>query len=219
MSANGTGSKQISPGTLAFFEGENKMANKKMASAEEVLLPATKHWTLLLTLGILMVVLGTIGFFQPIAYTLATTVLFGALLLVSGGAGIATAFGLENWKGKAAAILLALLYLVAGGLMLLHPVLGALSLTLVVTAFLIASGLIKIWMGVTHREQSAWGWVVASGVLSLLLGILIYLQFPGSGLWVLGLFLAIELIFDGWALVMLAFALHTLKEARILATN
>jgi uncharacterized membrane protein HdeD (DUF308 family) len=189
------------------------MANAQMALAEATLLPASRHWALLLTLGILMIVLGTIGLFQPIAYTLATTILFGALMLVSGGAGIATAFKLENWKGKAAAILLALLYLVAGGFMLLHPVLGALSLTLVVGAFLLASGLIKIWLGFTHREQNAWGWVVASGVLSLLLGILIYAQFPGSGLWVLGLFLAIELLFDGWGLVMLAFALHAIKEA------
>lgn len=189
------------------------MANAKVAVVGDAPLPARKHWTLLLTLGILLVILGTIGLFQPITYTLATTILFGALLLLSGGAGIATAFGLAGWKGKLATILLALLYLVAGALMLLHPVMGALSLTVLVAAFLIASGLIKIWMGIAHREQSAWGWVVASGVLSLLLGLLISAQFPGSGLWVLGLFLAIELIFDGWGLVMLAFALYVMTEA------
>jgi uncharacterized membrane protein HdeD (DUF308 family) len=191
---------------------ENKVANAKTALTEEVLLPARKHWALLLTLGFLMVILGTIGLFQPIVYTLATTLLFGALLLMSGGAGIATAFSLKNWKGKAATILLALLYLVAGALMLLNPVMGALSLTLVVTAFLIASGAVKIWLGIAHRQQSGWGWVVASGLLSLLLGILVYAQFPGSGLWVLGLFLAIELIFDGWGLVMVALAVHAMKE-------
>ena len=85
-------------------------------------------------------------------------------------------------------------------------------MTLVVGAFLLASGVIKIWIGVAHREQSGWGWVVASGLLSVLLGILIYAQFPGSGLWVLGLFLAIELLFDGWGLVMLAFALQAITE-------
>jgi uncharacterized membrane protein HdeD (DUF308 family) len=187
------------------------VANAKIASVEAALLPARKHWTLLFTLGILMAFLGTIGLFQPIAYTLATTILFGALLLVSGGAGIATAFRLEDWKGKAAVFLFALLYLVAGALMLLHPVMGALSLTIVVAAFLLASGVVKIWIGLSHREQSGWGWVVASGVLSLLLGVLIYAQFPGSGLWVLGLFLAIELLFDGWGLIMLALALLALK--------
>jgi uncharacterized membrane protein HdeD (DUF308 family) len=188
------------------------VAKANATSPDPTLLPARKNWALLLTLGFLMIILGTIGLFQPIAYTLATAILFGALMLVSGGAGIATAFKLDDWKGKAAAIILSLLYLGAGALMLLHPVLGALSLTLVVGAFLLASGVIKIWIGVAHREQSGWGWVVASGLLSVLLGILIYAQFPGSGLWVLGLFLAIELLFDGWGLVMLAFALQAITE-------
>jgi uncharacterized membrane protein HdeD (DUF308 family) len=159
-----------------------------------------------------MVILGTFGLFQPVIYTLATVILYGALLLVGGAAGIVTAFRLDNWKGRLAAIVLSILYLVAGAIMLLHPVLGALSLTLVVGAFLLASGLIKIWMGFSHRKQSGWGWLVASGVLSLLLAILIYAQFPGSGLWVLGLFLAIELIFDGWGVMMLAFVLQAIKE-------
>jgi uncharacterized membrane protein HdeD (DUF308 family) len=188
------------------------LARAESASVEPELLPARKHWALLLALGVLMVILGTIGLFQPVVYTLATTILYGALLLVGGGAGIVTAFRLDNWKGRLAAILLSILYLVAGAIMLLYPVLGALSLTLVVGAFLLASGLIKIWMGFSHREQSGWGWLVASGLLSLLLGILIYAQFPGSGLWVLGLFLAIELIFDGWGLMMLAFVLQAIKE-------
>ena len=130
------------------------------------------------TLGILMIVLGTLGFFQPIAYTVATAIFFGALLLVTGGAGIVAAFKLEGWKGKTGAIVLAILFLITGALMLLHPVLAALSLTLVVAAFLTASGLVKIWMGFSHREQSGWGWLVASGLLSVVLGILIYAGFP-----------------------------------------
>ena len=161
-------------------------ADMQAAMTAALLGPAKKHWVLLLALGILMIVLGTLGFFQPIAYTVATAILFGALLLVSGGTGIVAAFKMEGWKGKTAAILLALLYLIAGALLLLHPVLGALSLTLVVAAFLTASGLVKIWMGFTHREQHGWGWLVASGVLSLVLGFLIYAEFPGRacGCWV-----------------------------------
>lgn len=185
----------------------------QLAMAAAVLAPVRKHWALLLTLGILMIILGTLGFFQPIAYTVATTLLFGALLLVSGGTGIVATFKLEGWKGKTGAVLLALLFLVTGALMLLHPVLGALSLTLVVAAFLTASGVVKIWMGFGHREQNGWIWLVASGLLSIALGILIYADFPGSGLWILGLFLAIELMFDGWGLVMFALAAHLAKDA------
>jgi uncharacterized membrane protein HdeD (DUF308 family) len=188
-------------------------ADVQAAVATAVLGPVKKHWILLLAVGILMIVLGMLGFLQPIAYTVATTIFFGALLLVSGGTAIVAAFKLEGWKGRSAAILLALLYLIAGVLLVLHPVLGALTLTLVVAAFLVASGVVKIWMGFSHREQKGWGWIVASGLLSTAFGILITAQFPGSGLWVLGLFLAIELLFDGWGVVILALAAHQAQEA------
>ena len=79
---------------------------------------AKRHWVLLLILGIMMIVFGMIGFMQPVAYTVATTVFFGALLLVNGGAGIVTAFSLEGWKGKTAVILLALLFIATGMLLL-----------------------------------------------------------------------------------------------------
>ena len=173
---------------------------------------AKKHWVLLLILGIMMIIFGMIGFMQPVAYTVATTVLFGALLLVNGGAGIVTAFKLEGWKGKTAVILLALLFIATGMMLILHPVLAAISLTLLVGAFLIASGGIKAWLGVSHREHKGWGWIVASGAISFLLGILIFGGFPGSGLWLLGLFVAIELLFDGWGLVMLAIAAQAARE-------
>ena len=189
------------------------MTNITMTEVAEAELGlAKKHWVLLLILGIMMIVFGMIGFMQPVAYTVATTVLFGALLLVNGGAGIVTAFKLEGWKGKTAVILLALLFIATGMMLILHPVLAAISLTLLVGAFLIASGGIKAWLGVSHREHKGWGWIVASGAISFLLGILIFGGFPGSGLWVLGLFVAIELLFDGWGLVMLAIAAHAAHE-------
>jgi uncharacterized membrane protein HdeD (DUF308 family) len=81
-----------------------------------------------------------------------------------------------------------------------------------VAVFLLASGTVKVAIGIAHRKQSGWGWVVASGLLSVLLGILVLAQFAGSGLGVLGLFLAIELIFDGWGLIAVALAVHATKE-------
>jgi uncharacterized membrane protein HdeD (DUF308 family) len=176
------------------------------AAATGVLMALKKHWVMILSLGVLMIVLGILGLNQPMAYTVATVVFFGAVLLVIGGAGIVTAFKLEGWSGRVGAILLALLYAITGVLLLMHPVLGALTLTLLVAAFLFAGGLVRIWMGFTHRAQGGGFWVIVSGLLSIVLGYLIYSSFPGSGVWVLGLFLAIQLLFDGWALVLLALA-------------
>jgi uncharacterized membrane protein HdeD (DUF308 family) len=180
--------------------------------AEWVLVPASQHWGMILTLGILMIVLGTIGFFQPMVYTVATVVFFGALLLVAGGAALVSAFKLKGWPGKSSGVALAALFVLAGILMLMHPILSGLSLTLIAAFFLIAAGGAKCWMGFSHRERHGWGWIVGNGALSILLGLLIFAGFPGSALWVIGLFLAIELIFDGWGVVALALAAREIAE-------
>ncbi len=180
--------------------------------AEMILLPASKHWGTILTLGILMTVLGTIGFFQPMAYTVATVVFFGALLLVAGGAGIVAAFKLRGWPGMTSAILIAALFILTGAAMLMHPIITGFSLTLLIAGFLIATGAAKCWLGFTHKERHGWGWIVANGATSVLLGFLIFGGFPGSGLWVIGLFLAIELVFDGWGAVVLALAAREIDE-------
>lgn len=175
---------------------------------ERILLPASRHWGLLLAWGILALVLGTVGFFQPLAYSIGVAIFFGAMLLVSGGAGLVMAWRIDGWKGKTGAVLMALFSILAGGLMLFNPVLAAESLTLVVSAYLIAMGLTKAWIGFTHREAKGWGLIVLSGLISLALGVVLLLGWPGSGLWALGLFLSIELIFDGWAAIVFAFEAH-----------
>ncbi len=180
---------------------------------ERILLPASRHWGLLLAWGILALVFGTLGFFQPLAYSIGVAVFFGAMLLVAGGSGLVMAWRIDGWKGKAGAVLMALFSVVAGALMLFNPVLAAESLTLVVAAYLVAMGAVKTWLGLTHREAKGWGLIVLSGLTSLLLGLVLFLGWPGSGLWALGLFLSIELIFDGWAAVVFAFAARRMAKS------
>ena len=188
------------------------MRNIELSAAEMILLPASKHWGMILTLGILMIVLGTVGFFQPMVYTVATVVFFGALLLVAGGTGIVAAFKLRGWPGMVSAAVLAGLFLLTGLTMLMHPALSGLSLTLVIAMFLIAAGASKCWLGFTHRERQGWIWILANGAISILLGFLILGELPGAGLWVIGLFLAIELLFDGWGALALALSAREIEE-------
>lgn len=175
---------------------------------QRILIPASRHWGLLLAWGVLALVFGTIGFFQPLAYSVGVAVFFGAVLLVSGGAGFVTAWRIAGWKGKTTSALMAVFSVVAGGILLVKPVIGAESLTLVAAAYLLAMGASKVWLGFTHREAQGWGLVVFSGAISLLLGLMLWIDWPGSGLWALGLFLSIELIFDGWAAIVFAFEAH-----------
>jgi uncharacterized membrane protein HdeD (DUF308 family) len=89
-----------------------------------------------------------------------------------------------------------------------QPKEGAIQLTLIIALFLIVSGIFRIVFAVVERF-TGWGWVLLNGAVTLFLGMLIYKQWPLSGLWVIGLFIGIDLIFNGWAWIMLAIGLRT----------
>ena len=88
-----------------------------------------------------------------------------------------------------------------------NPLLASAVLTFLLAVALIASGLLRIWVGFNHRPQDGWGWIVAAGVISALAGLVIAMHWPVNSVWVLGLFLAVDLIFQGWSFVALGLAL------------
>ena len=104
-----------------------------------------------------------------------------------------------------------LLYLVNGYLIIDSPVSGTLAITLLLAAMLIFLGTLRIIAALVLRFHH-WGWPLLNGIISLLLGVMIYKQWPASGLWVIGLFIGIELIFNGWSWVMLAIGLHAASQ-------
>ena len=96
-----------------------------------------------------------------------------------------------------------ILYVVAGWMMVTNPQESAVLLTLVIAMFLVFEGVFRIVASLAARYPH-WGWVLFNGVISLILGISIWQRWPYSGLWVIGLFVGIEMLFNGWSLVMLA---------------
>ncbi|MGH7837935.1 MAG: HdeD family acid-resistance protein, partial [Candidatus Binataceae bacterium] len=104
------------------------------------------------------------------------------------------------------------LYVVAGFLMITNPAMAAVSLTLLIAMFLIVAGIVRLFAAFStplhHR-----GWLILNGIISIVLGIMIWDSWPSSALWVIGLFIGIELIFDGWTEVMLAMAAGRLAPA------
>ena len=166
-----------------------------------------KNWGWLLALGIVSIVLGTIGLYMTFALTLASVLFFGALILAAGLLQLVQAFSCKGWKSVLGHVLIALLYVAAGVLIIVDPVLASGVLTLVLAGILIAVGVIHIMMGIQQRKAvTGWYWSVLSGIVSILLGGMIVLQWPVSGLWVIGLFVAIELILNGWSYVFVALA-------------
>jgi uncharacterized membrane protein HdeD (DUF308 family) len=173
-----------------------------------------KHWVVALLLGIVLALLGifTITCATTTALvTLVTVYFLGAVLLVSSGVQL-----VEGILGRGVGnfflhLLVAVLYLIAGVFVFHHPGRAVAGLTLVIAAVLFVEGLMRIVVAVAERFHG-WGWVLLNGVISLALGAMIWRQWPESSLWVIGLFVGIDLLFNGWSLIMLALALRGLPR-------
>ena len=165
-----------------------------------------KHWVLFLVEGILLTVLGMLAILLPAVASLAATLIFGWLLLLSGGMGLVTTLRARHAPGFGWSLLSALIGLVAGGLLLARPVLGTLSLTAVLIAFLMAEGVVSIFYATEHRKSfsAGWGWMLASGLLDLVLAVILLAGLPGTAVWALGVLLGVNMIVGGAALISMA---------------
>jgi uncharacterized membrane protein HdeD (DUF308 family) len=173
----------------------------------------TKKWRWLLALGIIWVVLGTIGLGMEVALTIASVMLFGAFLFAGGIFELIHAFQAKAWKGRLPAILIGLAYVAAGILIFQDPLAASKGLTLMLGALLLVIGGVRIVLAFGMKGHAGWVWLALSGVLSLVLGFMIISKWPASGLWVIGLFVAIELIIQGWSCIFLALAARRASQA------
>jgi uncharacterized membrane protein HdeD (DUF308 family) len=165
-----------------------------------------KHWVLFLVEGILLTVLGMLAILLPAVASLAATLIFGWILLLSGGMGLVTTLRARHAPGFGWSLLSALIGLVAGALLLAEPVLGTLSLTAVLIAFLVAEGVVSIFYATEHRKgfSAGWGWMLASGLLDLVLAVILLAGLPGTAVWALGVLLGVNMIVGGAALISMA---------------
>lgn len=171
------------------------------------------NWGWLLALGILSILLGTIGLGMSFGLTLASVILFGILLIVGGAFQLFDAFLCKGWKSTVWHVLIALLYVAAGMLMVVDPILTSATLTLFIAWMLIAVGVMRSVMAFQLRTAAGWFWPLLSGIVSIALGGMIIAQWPLSGLWVIGLFVALELIFNGWSYLFIALAARKVGRA------
>lgn len=165
-----------------------------------------RNWGWLLALGVIWIVLGAIAVIAPFAATLATELLLGALFLVGGLAQVIQAFRCRDWPGILLHALGGMLAVVLGGVLVIFPLQGMLTLTLALSAFFIVAGGLKILYALNQRPLRRWGWILFSGVLGVVVGALIWMQWPGSAAWVLGILVGVELIVTGWWMVLVALA-------------
>jgi uncharacterized membrane protein HdeD (DUF308 family) len=173
------------------------------------LVPLRRNWGWLMGAGIALIILGLFGLVAANLFTVVSALSFGAMLLVGGGVLLADSFRREGWRSRLAMIAIGLLYVATGALVFYNPLQAVVALTLLCGAMLVAVGMLRIVAALQMRPLAVWGWVLASGMISLLLGLFIVVQLPQAAPWVLGTFLAIELIVQGWSYVFLARAIRS----------
>jgi uncharacterized membrane protein HdeD (DUF308 family) len=170
------------------------------------------HWVLFVVEGVVLIVLGMIAIAIPPLATLAVTILLGWLFLISGIVGLITSIMARHAPGFWWSILSAIVGILAGLVLLAWPVSGSVSLTLVLIAFFLIEGVATIMYAIEHRRglSGRWGWLVASGILDLILAGIVIAGLPGTALWAPGLLVGINMVFGGCALV--AMGLHARRE-------
>ena len=167
-----------------------------------------EHWVLFLIEGIVLLVLGMAAILLPMVATIAFTILIGWLFLISGVVGLITTFWMRQAPGFWWSLLSAIIGIGAGIVLLIWPISGSVSLTLLLTAFFIVEGVASIMYAIEHRNQLSgrWGWMLVSGIVDLILAGIIIAGLPGTALWALGLLVGINLIFGGVAMIGMAMA-------------
>lgn len=171
-----------------------------------------KHWFWFLLLGVLLVICGTAAIIVPlatVAASLVAVVVLGIVLMISGVGIIIGSIFAGKWSGMLLHLLVGVLYVLVGFLITDRPGKAALVLTMYIAAIFILLGSYRIVASLAVRFPQ-WGWTLLNGVITLLAGVVIYRHFPESALWVIGLLVGLEMLFNGWTWIMLALGLRQL---------
>ncbi|HLU20661.1 MAG TPA: HdeD family acid-resistance protein [Pusillimonas sp.] len=166
------------------------------------------RWGWFVALGIVLLVLSIIAFVHVLAATLVSVIFIGVLMLIGGIGQLIHAWRVKQLAGFLFWTASGLLYAAAGIIALVNPITGAAMLTLLLGATLIAVGALRLWIWFNNRGQRGWQWLALSGVITLATGILVAVLWPGNSIWLLGLILAIDLLFQGWSALLLGLALR-----------
>lgn len=183
---------------------ENRVAGLLMEEASTI----RKSWGWILAFSVIQIIVGMLAISFAFIATLASVVMLGILFLAAAAVQLAAAIWVRGWRGTLLFILLSVLYGVASFMTLQHPLLAAEGFTLMLAALFLVAGTFRIVASLMERE-AGWGWILANGIVTFLLGILIWQQWPESGLWAIGLLVGIDLVVNGATWFALAIAMRS----------
>jgi uncharacterized membrane protein HdeD (DUF308 family) len=171
-----------------------------------------QYWGWFLALGIALLALGVAAVARAFTATIVSMLFFGWLLVIAAAIEIVQAVMVGHWSGFFHHLMAAILFGVIGVLLVARPLISAEALTLVMGVFFLIGGLFEL-VGSAIISPAGWGWQALDGIITIALGVLVLAQWPASGLWVIGLFIGIDLIFYGAAWIALSLGWRTMGAA------
>lgn len=173
------------------------------------------HWRALLAQGTLMLVLGVLALVAPVKATIAVDLYVGVLFLLGGVVGLVAMYFAAGRRALRWSVATACLSSAVGILLVWKPAAGALSLTVLMTAFFVAEGVYQAATSIAYRKALGprWGWMLASGIADLALATVVVVAWPASTGWALGIVAGVSLISSGWAIAMAALAGREMARA------
>jgi uncharacterized membrane protein HdeD (DUF308 family) len=169
----------------------------------------------IIALGIVYVIAGFIALGSMVMATVASVFIVGVMMVIAGVAEVFNAFQIKSWGKFLVWALLGMLYIIAGFITFENPIFAAVILTLLLGASLVASGLVRLFLAFNMKRETPWVLVVVSGAITLLLGLLILARWPINSVYILGLFLGIDLIVAGASWIGLGFGLRSQLPTRM----
>lgn len=164
--------------------------------------------------GVILIISGLLALMSPLVAGLSLTIMVGVLLIIGGVSQCVLAFKAGAFGRALLMLVVGLLMIAAGVFMMQQPVAGLASITLLLVGYLIAAGICETIVAFQLKPANGWGWVLFNGIITLLLGIMLWRQFPLSGAFAIGILFGIKMIFSGWALVFIGRTVKTVaKEA------
>lgn len=168
---------------------------------EQMLAYLQKHWKLFFAEGIVFIILGLCAIVVPQLFTLGITLFLGWLIFFGGLIQIARAVAFHRMPGFGLWLFMGILQAAIGYLLIADPTKGALTLTMLLALLFALEGIAKISWALLLRPLANWGWVLFSGLTALTFAIVVWVGWPETAQWLLGLFLGINMIFLGWSLI------------------
>jgi len=164
---------------------------------------AKKNAGLLIFLGVMTVIFGVVAVASPMITGVAVTVFVGFLLLASGVAQIVHALKSRQWGTGFWGTVIGVLGVAAGLLMIFRPLVGLVTMTMLLAIYFLVDGISEIIAAFKIKPDQGWSWVLFNGIIAVLLGLMIWRQWPVSGAWAIGLLVGIHILLTGWSMIIL----------------